>query len=231
MIFPIGDQNVVGGYRPIFSYIFILANVLAFLYQVSLTGPQMEAFVMEYGTIPSDIMAGENWKSIVTSMFLHGGWMHLLGNMMFLWVFGDNIEAVIGNFNFLGFYLLGGLAASLVHIGFNLDSIVPAVGASGAIAAVLGAYLIMFPRSRIRTLVFFFFVSIPALVFLGVWIVQQLVNGVGSLGLAEANTGGGVAWWAHIGGFAFGVIAGLYARRSFDLTNLELEGDRYRKRV
>lgn len=214
MIFPIGDQNVHGGCRPIFSYGLIGVNVLVFLYQFSLPFAEMEAFVMDYGAIPAQIVSGENYFTLFTSMFLHGGWMHLAGNMMFLWVFGDNIEAVVGNKEFLLFYLLGGLAAGLVHIFFNLGSPIPAVGASGAIAAVLGAYLVMFPKSRIKTLVFIYFITIPAIVFLGIWIVQQLINGLGSLGLSDAHTGG-VAWWAHIGGFVFGVIGGYYARKSY----------------
>lgn len=221
MIFPIGDQNVVGGFKPWFSYGFILLNVLVFLYQWNLSGSEIESFYYEYGSVPTTILEGDNWKSIITSMFLHGGWMHLAGNMMFLWVFADNIEAVIGNFHFLGFYFLGGIAASLVHIFFNMSSPVPAVGASGAIAAVLGAYLVMFPKSHIKTLVFFYFISIPALVFLGIWIIQQLINGIGSLGVASAHTGG-VAWWAHIGGFAFGVIAGYFVRRSYDLQEVQV---------
>jgi len=221
MIFPIGDQNVVGGFKPIFSYGFIALNVLVFLYQLSLPLSEIEAFYYNYGSVPKVILEGENWFSIFSSMFLHGGWMHLAGNMMFLWVFADNIEAVVGNVQFLGFYLLGGIAASLVHIFFNMESPVPAVGASGAIAAVLGAYLVMFPKSHIKTLVFFYFVSIPALVFLGIWIVQQLINGIGSLGVASAHTGG-VAWWAHIGGFAFGVFAGYFARQSYAMDEVQV---------
>lgn len=214
MIFPIGDQNVHGGYKPIFSYGLIALNVLVFLYQITLPYSEMENFVFSYGSIPQLIVSGEAYHTLITSMFLHGGWMHLAGNMMFLWVFADNIEAVVGNKEFILFYILGGLAASLVHILFNLNSPIPAVGASGAIAAVLGAYLVMFPKSRIKTLVFIYFVTIPAMVFLGIWIVQQLINGFGSLGISDAHTGG-VAWWAHIGGFAFGVIGGYYARRSY----------------
>ena len=213
MFFPIGDQNVIGGYKPLFSYAFIGINVLVFLFQATMAPSIAQNFVMEYGAIPIEILAGEDWGTLFTSIFLHGGWMHLLGNMMFLWVFADNIEAIIGNANFLIFYLLGGLAASAAHVFFNPMSTIPAVGASGAISAVLGAYLVVFPHSRIKTLVFYIFISIPAIVFLGLWIVQQLINGFGALG-ASAHTGG-VAWWAHIGGFAFGFIAGFFIKRSY----------------
>lgn len=221
MIFPVGDQNVHGGHKPYFSYGLIVINVLVFLYTISLGPDRIESFYMTYGSVPSVILEGDNWMSIFTSMFLHGGWMHLIGNMMFLWVFADNIEAVVGNVEFLFFYLLGGVAASIVHIFFNIGSSIPAVGASGAIAAVLGAYLVMFPKSRIKTLVFFYFITIPAIVFLGIWIVQQLANGIGALGVTSA-IGGGVAWWAHIGGFAFGLVAGLYARKSYDLESVQM---------
>ena len=147
-------------------------------------------------------------------MFLHGGWMHLIGNMLFLWIFADNIEATIGNFQFLMFYIAGGVAAAALHVIFNMQSVVPAVGASGAISAVLGAYLIMFPKSKIRILVIYFFRSfkVSALIFLGLWIGQQLISGIFSLG-ASSTQGSGVAWWAHIGGFVFGVLAGLWYKQ------------------
>ncbi|MDX1685846.1 MAG: rhomboid family intramembrane serine protease [Saprospiraceae bacterium] len=218
MFFPVGDQNVIGGHKPIVSYTLIGINVVIFLYQIMLPQQQLFEFMMMFGAIPREIVLGENWLSLFTSMFLHGGWLHLLGNMMFLWVFADNIEAVVGNRNFLVFYILGGLAASLAHILFNFDSPVPAVGASGAISAVLGAYLVVFPHSRIRTLVFYFFVSIPALWFLGLWIIQQIISGIGSIGAVQT---GGVAWWAHIGGFVFGVIAGFFIRRSYHPHEIE----------
>ena len=219
MFFPIGDQNVIGGHKPYVSYALIVMNVAVFLFQVSLPSDQVVGFMMQYGAIPEVILSGENWSSLFTSMFLHGGWMHLIGNMLFLWVFADNIEAVVGSRDFFVFYILGGLAASLAHIIFNMTSPVPAVGASGAISAVLGAYLVVFPHSRIKTLVFYFFVSIPALVFLGLWIVQQVISGIGSIGVS-ANSGG-VAWWAHIGGFVFCVIAGWIIRRSYHPHEIE----------
>lgn len=210
MFFPIGDTQVKGGSFPYVCYGFLGMNVIIFLYQFSLSQDQLQTFVMTYGSIPAEILHGEDWETLFTSMFLHGGWMHLIGNMLFLWVFADNIEATIGNFPFLFFYLAGGLAAALAHIAFNTESTVPAIGASGAISAVLGAYLVMFPKSRIKVMVLIFFRSfyMAAIFFLGLWIVQQLISGVGSLGAAAGSSG--VAWWAHIGGFAFGIIIGFF---------------------
>lgn len=214
MIFPIGDDQVHKGHAPIFSYSFIALNILIFLYQASLPIPDLNAFVMEYGAIPREVMNGQDQFTLLTSMFLHGGWMHLIGNMLFLWVFADNIEATVGSFKFIIFYVLGGIAAVFGHIYFNVNSSVPMIGASGAISAVLGAYIVMYPHSRIKVLVFF--VSsfrIAAIFFLGFWIIQQIISGMGALDplLKEAE---GVAWWAHIGGFAFGVIAGLFFKVS-----------------
>jgi len=209
MIFPIGDDQVRGGAFPFFSYLFIAINILVFFYQSSMVIDDLEKFIFEYGSIPVETMRGEDYFTLLTSMFLHGGWMHLIGNMLFLWVFADNIEQIIGNVHFLLFYLLGGFAAHGAHIFFNMESSIPTVGASGAIAAVLGAYLVMFPSSKIKILVLIFFRSfrVPALLFLGFWIIQQLISGFASLGPETADTAG-VAWWAHIGGFAFGVVAG-----------------------
>ncbi|MFK7903720.1 MAG: rhomboid family intramembrane serine protease [Chitinophagales bacterium] len=210
MIFPIGDDQVRGGHHPLFSYSFIAMNVLIFLYQASLPIPDLEAFVMEYGARPIEIMNGQDNFTLLTSMFLHGGWMHLIGNMLFLWVFADNIEASIGSGKFLIFYILGGVAAALAHVYFNTGSGIPTIGASGAIAAVLGAYIVMFPRSRVKVLVFFFSsFRIAAIFFLGFWIVQQVISGMGALDPALGDSAG-VAWWAHIGGFAFGVLAGFF---------------------
>ncbi|MEP7320724.1 MAG: rhomboid family intramembrane serine protease [Saprospiraceae bacterium] len=218
-MFPIGDDQVKGGYKPIFAYAIIVLNVLVFIFQVTLSPAQLEQFIGNYGTVPAQITQGHHLISLFSSMFLHGGWMHLIGNMTFLWVFGDNIEAVIGNLNFLLFYFIGGLAASAAHILAGPDSIVPAIGASGAIASVLGAYIVMFPASKIKILVIYFFSSfyIPAIFFLGIWIIQQLLNGFFSLGAsATEDQSSGIAWWAHIGGFAFGLIAGIVARWSIE---------------
>lgn len=213
MIFPIGDDQVHGGHTPFFSYSFIALNILIFLYQASLSMPELNNFVMEYGAIPREVMNGQDQFTLITSMFLHGGWMHLIGNMLFLWVFADNIEATVGSFKFLIFYVLGGIAAVFGHIYFNVNSNVPMIGASGAISAVLGAYIVMYPHSRVKVLVFFFSsFRILAVFFLGFWIVQQIISGMGDLNSVGEATG--VAWWAHIGGFAFGVIAGLFFKIS-----------------
>lgn len=209
MIFPIGDTQVQGGHKPIVSYTLIIINVAVFMYEFSL-GSNINGFVTTYGTIPTEILRGDDTFTLFTSMFLHAGWMHLIGNMLFLWVFADNIEAKIGSLRFTIFYLAGGIAASMLHIGLNPSSAIPSVGASGAIAAVMGAYLLMFPKSQIKMLVLILFRSftVPAILFLGLWFGQQLIAGIGSL--AKTADTAGVAWWAHIGGFAAGLIMGYY---------------------
>jgi len=149
------------------------------------------------------------WLSIVSAMFLHAGWLHLGGNMLFLWIFGDNVEDALGKLAYLAFYLLGGLAAVALQFGLAPNSAIPNVGASGAIAAVLGAYIVLYPRARILTVVFFFLITVielPALVVLGLWFVLQLFQGVSGL---AAQVNGGVAYWAHVGGFGFGVVVAL----------------------
>jgi membrane associated rhomboid family serine protease len=163
-----------------------------------------------------DLCPHKSWLlSLFTSMFLHGGWLHLGGNMLYLWIFGNNVEDRLGPLRYLLFYLLGGLAASALELAFSPDSVVPTLGASGAIAAVLGSYLVMFPRARVLTLVFFILpVSLPAVVVLGGWFVLQLFHGVGGLG---TQVNGGVAYWAHVGGFVFGMLATrLFVRRAQD---------------
>jgi membrane associated rhomboid family serine protease len=151
------------------------------------------------------------WESIFVAMFLHGGWLHILGNMLFLWIFGNNVEDKLGLIAFPIFYLASGVAATIAQLAISTSSIVPNLGASGAIAGVLGAYLVMFPRRRVLTLVMFFFITwvyLPAFVVLGLWFVLQLFSGAGELG-TRVNSGGGVAFWAHIGGFAFGALMAL----------------------
>lgn len=204
-----------GGYFPLFSYGFIVLNIAVFVLQLSSPG----MLVGEYAAVPAEIQRGENWPTLLTSMFLHGSFGHLLGNMLFLWVFADNIEATVGNFRFLIFYLLGGMAAHVGHIYFNMGSIVPTVGASGAISAVMGAYLVMFPASRIKLWFFFFIFRVPAFIFLGIWIYMQWSSGWTSI--QEGGSSGGVAWWAHIGGFVFGAAAGLYFRSAYPMERVE----------
>lgn len=215
MIFPIGDDNVQGGNRPIFSYLFLFLNVLIFGFEFSMSESDLNVFIENYGAVPVEIaIYHTHFQTLITSIFLHGSIMHLVGNMVFLWVFADNIEAKIGNFRFFIFYMLGGIIAGLVQIFVSPYSEIPCVGASGAIAAVLGAYLVMFPGSRIKVLFFFFWsYHIPAFLFLGFWIAQQLLSGFGSLS-ALAGESGGIAFWAHIGGFFFGLIMGFYYRKT-----------------
>jgi len=210
MLFPIGDENIKGGHRPLFSYSLIILNILVFGYQMQLGGG-LGAFIQKFGSIPSEIMAGEGLFTLFTSMFLHGGVMHLFGNMLFLWIFADNIEAVVGNLRFLMFYLVAGLIAHAAHIAYDPQSIVPTVGASGAIAGVMGAYLVMFPHSRIRVLFIVFPFNVSAYIFLGLWIFLQVQSGMGTLEMRGEQIGG-VAYWAHIGGFVFGVLYGFYYR-------------------
>jgi len=211
MFFPIGDDQVKGGYFPFFSYAFIALNIAAFVYEIRMMEVEsLDNFLLQWGAIPKEIMQGEDLITLFSSMFLHGGWMHIIGNMLFLWVFADNIEAVVGNLRFVIFYLLGGLAAHAAHIYFNIGSETPTIGASGAISAVMGAYLVMFPISQIKILFIIFTFRVPALLFLGFWIFQQWNSGVASFSETTEQTG--VAWWAHIGGFVFGVLAGLLFR-------------------
>ena len=183
----------------------IAINVLLFLYQASLPGYALNQFVEQWGIVPDRL----NPLSLLTSMFLHGSWMHILGNMLFLWVFGRNVEDLIGGGRFLVFYLLCGLAAAVVNVIVNFYSRVPTIGASGAIAGVMGAYLVKFPRARIITLVpIIFFLTtmeIPAALLLLFWFGMQFLSGVGSLGETDYS-GGGVAWFAHVGGFIAGML-------------------------
>jgi membrane associated rhomboid family serine protease len=188
----------------------IAANALVFLYQFSL-GDDVVAFVQTFGLVPRDF----SWAAVLTSMFLHGGLLHFGGNMLYLWIFGDNVEDRMGHGRFLAFYLLCGIAAALAQTLSGPESAVPMVGASGAIAGVMGAYFVLYPRSRIVTLVpivvFLHIVEVPAIFFLGIWFLMQFLSGVGSLGAATAETGG-IAFWAHTAGFAAGLI-GVFAFR------------------
>jgi membrane associated rhomboid family serine protease len=167
-----------------------------------------EPFVRQWSVIPANIVAGQGWVTILTAMFMHAGWMHIIGNMVFLWAFGPEIEDAMGPVRYLAFYLLGGFVASAAQIAAMSSSTVPNLGASGAIAAVMGAFLITYPRDRIRTLLFLgWFVTVtvlPAAVLIGIWFLIQLFSQVGSVVAAQA--GGGVAYMAHVGGFIFGAV-------------------------
>ena len=184
----------------------------------------LDAFVTEWGIVPAELTAA--WSSgsaltvealtLITSQFLHGGWLHLLGNLLFLWIFGNNVEDRLGRFRFLLFYLVGGAVAGLTQVAIDPDSTIPTIGASGAIAATLGAYLVLFPRARITSLVFlgFFYqlIDVPAVIVLVFWFALQLIDGLASIGVTD-TAGGGVAFFAHIGGFVFGAVVGLVAQR------------------
>jgi len=187
------------------TLILILLNVLVFLYEQILPSWALDSFIAHYGIVPDRLRP----VSLLTSMFLHGGWLHIIGNMWFLWVFGRNVEDLIGSGRFLVFYILCGLAAGLVQVFFNPYSRVPTVGASGAIAGVMGAYLIKFPRARITTLVpIFIFITtleIPAVFLLLYWFAIQFFSGVGSIGYSQVSSGG-IAWFAHVGGFLAGML-------------------------
>jgi membrane associated rhomboid family serine protease len=182
----------------------IVINCLIFLYEISLPPAGLELFVRTFAVVPADL----NPLTLLSSMFLHGGWMHLIGNMWFLWIFGDNVEDVLGRQNFILFYLGSGVAASIVHIALNANSPIPTLGASGAIAGVMGAYMLKFPKSRILTLlplvIIFTTIEIPATIVLLYWFVIQLFSGTFSLG--AASVGGGTAWFAHVGGFLAGML-------------------------
>ena len=212
MILPIGDENVKGGYKPIFSYTFIAINVLIFIFQITLQPQDLAGFMYNFGAVPSELTSGIGYMSLFTNMFLHGGLFHIAGNMLYLWIFGDNIEAVIGNSRFVLFYLSGGLLATIAHVAFNPTSSIPAVGASGAIAAVMGAYFVLFPKSRIKMVFIVKVFYISAKFFLGLWIVQQIFSGIQDFGPASAGTGG-TAWWAHIGGFIYGAGIGFQIKK------------------
>jgi membrane associated rhomboid family serine protease len=202
---------------PIVNISLICANVAVFLYQLTLPPHLLKAFLMANATIPARFpafLAGQidfhgAFLPLLTSMFLHAGIAHIAGNMLFLWIFGDNVEDFFGHFGYLMFYLVCGVGSGLLHVLFNLNSPLPALGASGAISGVMGAYLVLYPRSRILTLVFIFLVPIPAVFILVYWFVLQFISGVTTLG---AVSQGGVAWWAHIGGFVMGILITTVAR-------------------
>ncbi|NMG20664.1 rhomboid family intramembrane serine protease [Brasilonema bromeliae] len=214
-MFPLYDENPTR-ITPYITYGLIGMNVLVFLHEVSLSNAQIEQFFQLYAVIPRELtnnFAGE-WTTLFTSQFLHGGWWHLLSNMLYLWIFGNNIEDRLGHFKYLIFYLSCGALAALCQWIIGVNSGIPSLGASGAIAGILGAYIIRFPDTRVLSLIFlgFFFTTIrvPAVVVIGLFFVQNVISGLANL-QAAANMSvetGGVAYWAHIGGFVFGIILG-----------------------
>jgi membrane associated rhomboid family serine protease len=214
---PIRD-NIPTRRIPVINYLLIAINVIVFILQL-MSGPSAESLVYQYALIPSNFIDGftpGDITDIFTSMFMHAGWLHLGGNMLYLWIFGDNVEDSMGGFKYLLFYLIGGIIASFTHVLTNPGSQIPTVGASGAIAAVLGAYLVLYPQSRVMTLIPLGFMmrltSIPAVVVLGLWFVLQFINGILTL---DSQDVGGVAVWAHIGGFVAGLLmAKIFANKT-----------------
>jgi membrane associated rhomboid family serine protease len=213
-MFPVGDDQVAGGPPKLVTIGLIALNVLAFMLELG-QGSEgaLQSFITAWGVVPREYTTGHDiapliplpfWSTLLTSMFLHGGWMHLGGNMLYLWIFGDNLEKVMGNARFLLFYLVCGIAAAIAHIVFSGGSTVPTVGASGAISGILGGYMVLFPRNRVRVLTRGGIMAVPAIVVLGFWIVIQLISGFGSI--ASTAETGGVAYLAHVGGFLAGLL-------------------------
>ena len=244
VMLPLRDYNPLARIR--FQYVTVTligTCAVVFLWQQSLPPAEAERAVFGLGMIPSVLLGSRDLPpelilvpseaTLFTSMFMHGGWLHLIGNMLYLWIFGDNIEDSMGHGRFLVFYLLCGLAADAAHIASDPDSIIPTVGASGAIAGVLGGYLLLHPRARVLVLLFFRFpIAMPAYIVLGAWIALQIVSGLAE----QTQSGGGVAWWAHIGGFAAGLaLVPLLRKRHIPLLdrpprNVRLRGGPWGKR-
>jgi len=211
---------------PAITVILIIVNFLVFFYQLSLSPRAANAFIMHYGAVPRTIqmaITGQHGLTLAdaiiplfTSMFLHGGWLHIIGNMWFLWIFGGDVEDRLGHIPYLLFYLVCGIGSGVAQAAFSWGTRIPAIGASGAISGVLGAYILFFPTSRILTLVPLFIIwftaRIPAFVFIGLWFLVQFMSGVGSLGATGSQAAGGVAWWAHVGGFLLGMLLALGKR-------------------
>jgi membrane associated rhomboid family serine protease len=219
IVVPLNDENPIR-ITPYVTYGLIFLNVLVFLFELSLSPQALDALFYTAAVVPVELtqsLGGQavpggfpEWTTLVTSQFLHGGWLHLGGNMLYLWVFGNNLEEQMGRLRYLVFYILCGVLAGLTQWFFAQNSSIPSLGASGAIAGVLGAYVIRFPKARILTLISFFAFRVPAYLFLGFWFVQQAFYSVASLNV-PTNIGmesGGVAYWAHAGGFVFGAILG-----------------------
>jgi membrane associated rhomboid family serine protease len=238
-VLPIGDENERGHGPAFISLAFIGLNVAVFLLLQGGGSPSGDAFTYGYSAVPYEITTGEDltqptpvevqgevipipqapgpdpiWLTLLTSMFMHGGWLHLFGNMLFLWIFGDNVEHRIGHVAYVVFYVVAGVIASLAQILINTDSFIPTLGASGAISGVLGAYLVMFPANRVTVLFLRFPMQVPAIVAIGLWAVFQFISGVGAIAVTD-ETAGGVAYMAHIGGFVAGVVGGFLFRALF----------------
>jgi membrane associated rhomboid family serine protease len=196
---PIGDDNSDRRTFPFVTYALIAINVLVFVLLELPQGQNLDAFLTRWGAVPAQIMAGDGLITLITSMFLHGGWLHLGSNMLFLWIFGDNVEDAFGHGLYILFYLVCGIAASFAHILVDTSSTIPGVGASGAIAGVLAAYIVLFGSRPVRVLMRGILTNVPSYVMIGLWFVTQLVSGFG-------GQSDGVAYWAHIGGFIAGLV-------------------------
>jgi len=211
MFFPLKDENPTKTF-PYMTLILIALNCFIFFIELGLGSYERAVLTAKFGVVPYEITHGVDinpkvpftpYITLITSLFLHGGFLHLLGNMWFLWIFGNNIEDIVGHFKFIVFYLLGGIAASLLQVFITSPSTIPVIGASGAVSAILGAYMLKFPRARVKTLMFIFIfitvINVPAITFIGIWFFIQLLN---TLLRGSSN----VAWYAHIGGFLFGLF-------------------------
>jgi membrane associated rhomboid family serine protease len=220
MVLPLWDDNTGRLRFPIVNVALIAINVAVFLVELS-QGAQIEGFFYRWAVIPAEYSAGTDlppaqpfpfWATLFSAMFMHGGWLHLIGNMLFLWIFGDNVEDAMGRIRYLVFYLLCGIAASAAQIAIDPDSTIPSLGASGAISGVLGAYLIMFPGRKVAVLLLRTIAHLPAIAVIGMWIVFQFINGLGQL--AQTEETGGVAYAAHVGGFIAGfILVWIFRRR------------------
>src|SRR5271155_3819519 len=213
---PLRDDQPIFS-TPFVNYFLIVLNVVVFGWELTVSHRALNSFMMEFGVVPHHALAvltGHSYDSVatailplLTSMFLHASWLHLLGNMLFLWIFGDNIEDYLGHFTYLIFYLVSGFAAGMAHIFLNASSGVPSVGASGAIAGVMGAYFVLYPRARV--LMWFppiFFFHLPAWLVLGYWFFVQFLSGAATSIAETSQTSGGIAFWAHVGGFVAGIV-------------------------
>jgi len=211
-MFPVGDDNSSRRTVPFVTYLLILVNALFFVAELALG----DAFIVQWSFVPQRFLDNPvgDILTLFSSMFMHAGWLHIAGNMLYLWIFGDNVEDRFGHVKFLIFYLICGLAATFAQMAFNMHSEIPNLGASGAIAGVLGAYILMFPKAKVRVLMGRGVVPVPALIVLGFWIVLQLFSGVGSI--MGASDEGGVAYMAHIGGFVAGFILTFFFRKKIE---------------
>ena len=216
---PLRD-NIPSRSVPLVNWALIATNVVVFIYQTGLKPLALHNFINAYGVVPAHLSLTHpsTWIPLITAIFLHGGWFHLISNMWVLFIFGDNLEDRMGHLRYLEFYVLGGIFANVLQSAMIPKSLIPAIGASGAIAAVLGGYFLLFPRARIVTLIpiiiYPWIVEISAFIFLGFWFVMQLYSGFQSLSMPEGASMGGIAWWAHVGGFVFGMLTvHFFARR------------------